>query len=332
MFSATSSSAAEPLPLSLMPGPAWTESRWAPAITTLSLLVPGSSAITLTCGRLSGGSTSMSRRRAGLRQRSPVGERSADDRDRHPFTAGDQRADDQTFTCRGVALVEDDDRFGPRGLRIDRLDCERARPALDQGDVGRTSEAGEVAGLATARHGVTWRGEVDVDRDDVARDGPEPAPREGAGLVGRRSPASAAGGRRRDERERELVQRDVPPGGLERVDHVLDAARCSRATLPRGCRRWRRQWPVAPLDARGRPAAARIRAASGTCCCCGWRKPAATAPPPPSRSAPPKDPGLQPPPRSTDAAVVGHGSMLTSLLHQVECPRTRSIRGALALR
>ena len=60
MFSATSSSAAEPLPLSLMPGPAWTESRWAPAITTLSLLVPGSSAITLTCGRLSGGSTSMS--------------------------------------------------------------------------------------------------------------------------------------------------------------------------------------------------------------------------------------------------------------------------------
>ncbi len=56
--SATSSRAAEPLPLSLMPGPACTESRCAPAITTLLLLVPRSSAITFTCGRLSGGSTS----------------------------------------------------------------------------------------------------------------------------------------------------------------------------------------------------------------------------------------------------------------------------------
>jgi hypothetical protein len=54
---ATSRSAAEPLPLSLMPGPWSTESRWAPAMTTLSSLAPGSSAITFTWGRLSGGST-----------------------------------------------------------------------------------------------------------------------------------------------------------------------------------------------------------------------------------------------------------------------------------
>ena len=46
----SSSSAAEPDPLSLMPGPAGTESRCAPAITTLSSLTPGSSAITFFCG------------------------------------------------------------------------------------------------------------------------------------------------------------------------------------------------------------------------------------------------------------------------------------------
>ena len=39
-FWATSSRAADPLPLSLMPGPAGTESRWAPAITTLSSFAP----------------------------------------------------------------------------------------------------------------------------------------------------------------------------------------------------------------------------------------------------------------------------------------------------
>jgi hypothetical protein len=44
---AVSRMAALPEPLSLMPGPASTESRCAPAITTLSSLLPGSSAITL---------------------------------------------------------------------------------------------------------------------------------------------------------------------------------------------------------------------------------------------------------------------------------------------
>jgi hypothetical protein len=55
---AVSRSAAEPEPLSWIPGPAVTLSRWAPAITTLFSLVPGSSAITLKSVRVSGGSTS----------------------------------------------------------------------------------------------------------------------------------------------------------------------------------------------------------------------------------------------------------------------------------
>ena len=55
--SAISRSAADPLPLSLMPGPACTESRCAPAMTTLSSLTPGSSAMTFFCGRCSGAGT-----------------------------------------------------------------------------------------------------------------------------------------------------------------------------------------------------------------------------------------------------------------------------------
>ena len=44
--SATSRMVAEPLPLSLMPGPSVTESRWAPTITTLSGSPPLDSAKT----------------------------------------------------------------------------------------------------------------------------------------------------------------------------------------------------------------------------------------------------------------------------------------------
>ena len=57
-MSAVSSSAAEPEPLSLMPGPSMTLSRCAPAITTLSSFLPGSSAMTLKSVRVSAGSTS----------------------------------------------------------------------------------------------------------------------------------------------------------------------------------------------------------------------------------------------------------------------------------
>ena len=49
--------AAEPEPSSLIPGPAWTLSGWAPAITTLFRFVPGRSAMTLTFVRVSDGRT-----------------------------------------------------------------------------------------------------------------------------------------------------------------------------------------------------------------------------------------------------------------------------------
>ena len=50
---ATSRSVAVPLPLSTMPGPDVTESRCAPATTTLSARPPGVSAITLLVWRIS---------------------------------------------------------------------------------------------------------------------------------------------------------------------------------------------------------------------------------------------------------------------------------------
>ena len=58
IISAVSRSADEPEPLSLIPGPSMTLSRWAPAITTLSSLRPSSSAMTLKSVRVSAGSTS----------------------------------------------------------------------------------------------------------------------------------------------------------------------------------------------------------------------------------------------------------------------------------
>ena len=126
---AISSSAAEPLPLSLMPGPACTESRCAPAITTLSSFVPGSSAMTLTCGRDSGAVDHDVRRRAGLREGCAVGEARADDRDgQRRLVDAEERAGDRGPRAVGrVALVEDDDRLGAGRLGVDRLDAERRR-------------------------------------------------------------------------------------------------------------------------------------------------------------------------------------------------------------
>src|SRR4028118_2382954 len=58
IISAVSRIADEPEPLSLMPGPSMTLSRCAPAMTTLSVFLPGSSAMTLWSTRVSAGSTS----------------------------------------------------------------------------------------------------------------------------------------------------------------------------------------------------------------------------------------------------------------------------------
>ena len=170
---ATSSSEADPLPLSLMPGPACTESRCAPAITTLSSFVPVSSAITFFCGRCSGRGTDDACRRSRLREGDTLIEARADDGDavRHGRAIGPRRRVATMSPAVGrVALVEDDDRFGARLLGEERLVTEVARTALDQRDVCSPRKwAGEVRRLATTGAG-TVAGELDVDGDHVADD------------------------------------------------------------------------------------------------------------------------------------------------------------------
>ena len=69
---AVSRSAADPEPLSLIPGPSMTLSRWAPAMTTLSSFLPSSSAITLKSVRVSAGSTSTSAVEPGWARATPL--------------------------------------------------------------------------------------------------------------------------------------------------------------------------------------------------------------------------------------------------------------------
>ena len=71
----------------------------------------------------------------------------------------------------GVALVEDDDRLGAGRLGVDRLDAEVQVPrwisAMSFGPLkSRPAKSAASQPLVTAR----VAGEVDVDRDDVARD------------------------------------------------------------------------------------------------------------------------------------------------------------------
>src|SRR5690606_19580301 len=108
MFRATSSSAAEPDPLSLMPGPAVTPSRWAPDITTLSGSPHGLSAMTFSVVRNSRNvSVATCAIVPGWLSVTPSSNDAADDRD------GDgagrllaERADDQVQAPGVVALVE----------------------------------------------------------------------------------------------------------------------------------------------------------------------------------------------------------------------------------
>ena len=61
-------------------------------------------------------------------------------------------------------------RLGAGRLRVQRLDAELARAALDERDVCPPDEPGEVGGLAAAGDRVARRVEQDVDGDHVARD------------------------------------------------------------------------------------------------------------------------------------------------------------------
>ena len=103
-----------------MPGPACTESRWAPAITTLSSLTPGSSAMTFFCGRCSGSGTKTVRGRPGRREGDALREARTDDGDVDDVRAAEGAGDQLLAVAGRVALVEDDDAGRTGGLGVDR--------------------------------------------------------------------------------------------------------------------------------------------------------------------------------------------------------------------
>ncbi len=165
------------------------------------------------------------------RQRLTVGERGTDHRDGDCGAVREQRAHDQPFAGRVVALVEDDHRLGSGVLGVDRLDPEGARAPLDQGDVRVAGEVGgEVGGLAPAGDGIPGKHQVDVDRDHVSGDLSRARSGERTGLVDGVDRGQLLQGRRRDERERELVQLHAPSCRLQPVDHVVDAGVVPRRT------------------------------------------------------------------------------------------------------
>lgn len=185
--SAISRRTADPLPLSWIPGPRWTESRWAPAMTTLSSLVPGSLASTFTWGRSSGGSTLMNAVDPGWARASPAAKEA-------PTTGMST-----TLSPPRVPTIRSSRwgvspwlkmRFGAGRLGVERLFGERARSPLDQGDIGRTGEieAGEVILTrdGAARSVGPRRHQVDVDCDHLALDGAEAGAGEDPALVRRR--------------------------------------------------------------------------------------------------------------------------------------------------
>ena len=128
---------AEPEPLSLIPGPAGTESRCEPWTTTRFGSPPLLSASTLAACRISDVVSVVDVHGHGVRsdqqvvQFFPVGEGDADDRDVE--VGGAERPEEQAVTPQvGLTLVEDDHGRRARFLGVERLVVERARPPLDQ--------------------------------------------------------------------------------------------------------------------------------------------------------------------------------------------------------
>ena len=246
-------SAADPLPLSLIPGPSGTESRWAPAMTTLSSFFPRSSAITFCSVRVA---MNVSTRAVDPACASawPCGERGSDHRDRDVRRGAVLEladvADEQALPVRGVALVEDDHGLGAGVLGVEGLEGEEARAPLDQGDVVRPAEVepGEVGDLTAAGAG-SRRDEVDVDGDH----------RPGH-LADGRSRVAAALVRRRHRRQLleladellvlEVLDLDLPAGIVPAARRRSRRWRRSPGSARRGCRRWHRRSPGAPSGAR----------------------------------------------------------------------------------
>ena len=142
-------------------------------MTTLSSLAPGSSAITLTCGRLSGGSTSTSAVEPACGERRAVGERGADDRDRHGLAPPGSSVPTIRPSRVGVLpWLKMMTASAPAAWALTALTANVHVPrwirAMSAGPP-KSSPAKSAASHPLVDR-VARRGEVDVDRDHVAGD------------------------------------------------------------------------------------------------------------------------------------------------------------------
>ena len=195
-----------------------------------------------------------------------IGETRPDDRDgqweRGQISAPGV-AHDEAFTCRIVALVEDDDGGCAGGLRVRRLEREAASPALHQwiAPAGKPAKSFTPPGSATrgsptaasvyapSQPLVLARGGVRLMSTGItaAVRSPNPLPLNESALVHRVGRRQLLEQRREVERELERVQRHVVTGSGEQAGHVVDAVgvalRAAADSPDRTRRRCRRRSP-----------------------------------------------------------------------------------------
>ena len=155
-----------PEPLSLMPGPASTESRWAPTTTVRSARPVGVSARTLddsvvmTRACTATRTLTVASRLDHAEKLLADGEGGADHRQRHlgRIERPEDSADPIVARIR-IPLVEDDDGSRARGLCVRRLLAEGAGAALDQCD--RSSRKAVEVGCRAAARSATRRRDHD---------------------------------------------------------------------------------------------------------------------------------------------------------------------------
>ena len=217
-----------PLPLSLMPGPSTTESRWAPTTTTLSAFRPSASRrctfevvrVQVDLGRVVTTRTVTGPAWVCGVERRAVGEAEPDDRDGRPVLPSVPMSSSSRPGWPSLKMI---DRVVAGRLRVGGLDLEGAGTALDQRDLrlgrrGRRSRAAsqpEVA-LGVGVGGITMSLVGTSRAGDVAAAGVV----ERAGLVHRRRRRDLRElGRRQfpEEREVELLLLHLVAGLLQRV-------------------------------------------------------------------------------------------------------------------